>query len=129
MMLQNLFKKSTAVKIGIPRKGCNSNKSLPLTNVLVSITKRLFLIQQFFKNFFCKAIFYSFITDFVEQGKKFVFFHTTGKNVYLSFNIFFKLTFYFRRRFVPLFSSSITTSITIRSIMVNFIAIQIYYYF
>jgi len=40
-----------------------------LTNVLVSITNKLFLIQQFFKDFFCKTVFHCFITDFGRIGK------------------------------------------------------------
>ena len=78
-----------------------------LTKVLVTITNKLFLIQQFFQDFFCKAVFYRLITDSIKQGKDFILFHATGKNFYLFFNIFFKLPLYFRRCLLPFFSGSI----------------------
>jgi hypothetical protein len=78
-----------------------------LINVLALITTRLFFIQQFFKNFFCKTVFYCFITDFIKQGHKLIFFHATAKNFHLFFNISLKLPLNFRRNILPFFSRSI----------------------
>lgn len=76
-----------------------------LSNVLVSTTNRSFFIQQFLKNFFCKAILHCLITDFVKQGKEFTLFQATGKNYHLYLDVFFKLFFDFRRDILPDFSS------------------------
>src|SRR6185312_15630150 len=78
-----------------------------LTSVFVSITKRLFFIQQLLKDFFCKSIFSSFLSCFFQEFFKLRFFITLRNNFYLFFKTFLKPVFNCRRSFPPFFSGSI----------------------
>lgn len=89
------------------RVGFDCNKRKALTRVFVSRTKKLFLIQQLFKNFFSKSIFCSFSSGFIQKFLKLSFFISLSYNFYLLFKKFFEFVFNLRGRFRPLFCGSI----------------------
>lgn len=97
--LEKTFPLSIAMSIAF--LGLRDLKRKALIRILVSNTKRLFLIQQLLKNFFCEAIFGSFITRFIQEGLKLSYLDTLRQNIYLVLNVFLKLAFYFRRNGLP----------------------------
>jgi hypothetical protein len=74
---------------------------------LVSITKRLFLIQKLLKNFFCMTVFSRFFPGYIQQIFKPRFFFTLGNSIDLFTKAFFKIAFYFRRYISPSFGRSL----------------------
>src|SRR5690242_5500842 len=89
------------------RVGFDCNKRKALTRVFVSRTKKLFLIQQLFKNIFSKSIFCSFSPGIIQKFLKLSFFISFSYNFYLLFKKFFEFVFNLRGRFTPFFCCSI----------------------
>src|SRR6185312_11721949 len=85
-------------------RGIEFLKREELISVFVSITNRLFLIQQFFKNFFCKAIPFCLITCLVEKRFKIGNFYFIRNPFKQLLNFLFQSFSYFRRSYLPFFS-------------------------
>lgn len=76
-----------------------------LISVFVSNTKRLFFIQQFFKNFFCKPIPRSFITSFIKKCLKIGYLNLIRNFIEQILEFFTQSFFYLRRSLIPFFGS------------------------